>query len=575
VAVVAPDSTSSPERKTFAEDLGSRASRWMRRAGYVTAIFVKFGFASIMHSVGLDRFLRRQDKQDGKVDAATAGLEMAVRLRLAVEEIGATAIKIGQVLSTRPDLVPQEYIQELRKLQEEVPPFPFEQAKAVIEAELGTPLEELFVEFAPEPLGSASLSQVHAAKLPSGEQVAVKVQRPGVVELVETDLAVMRWGARQARRHSKWAQDHDLVGWADEIAHILRNELDFAREGHNAERMRENLADEPRAVVPRVVEEYTASRVLTSQLIVGVSINNEEELAQLKVDRAEVAKAFAEIMLRQVIDDGFFHADPHAGNLKIMPDGRIAFFDFGHVGTAGPQLRSSMLQMLSALLAGDTNEMVNVITSIGVISDKTDLQRLRLDIDKELSRYWGLSAGRVVMSELFDDLMGLLLTHDVRMPPAWISLLRAMTIAEGICLQLDPEFDFDALAADAAQRSLLRRLMPRAILDELGSFSRELSHYVVRLPRQLSELLLRAQVNGLKMRVELEQTDRPLHQFSTMANRLAFSIIVAAVIIAAAMILTSEQAVSTVGSPVAITFIIVGAVMGVWLLYSIIRSGRL
>jgi len=178
---VGQDSTSSPDQQTSAEHLASQVSRWMRRAGSVAGVFTKFGFASVLHSVGLDRFLRRPDKPGVKVDAATAGLEIPVRLRLALEEIGATAIKVGQILSTRPDLLPPEYIQQLRKLQEEVPPFSFEQVREVVEQELGAPLEELFAEFDPEPLGSASLSQVHAAKLPDGPKVAVKVQRPGVM----------------------------------------------------------------------------------------------------------------------------------------------------------------------------------------------------------------------------------------------------------------------------------------------------------------------------------------------------------------------------------------------------------
>jgi len=435
---VEPNSTSSPEGQSSTEDLGRRASRWMRRSSYVAAIFVKFGFASVLHSVALDRFLRRRDKPGEKADAATAGLETPVRLRLALEEIGATAIKVGQVLSTRPDLLPPDYIHELRKLQQEVPPFSFEQVQQILEQELGAPLEELFAEFDPKPLGSASLSQVHAAKLPNGRKVAVKVQRPEVAELVETDLAVMRWGARQATRYSKWAREQQLNDWVDEIAHILRHELDFTREANNAERMRENLADEPRAMIPRVFEDYTTRRVLTSQLVAGANINEEDQLSELDIDCTEVARAFAQIMLRQTITDGFFHADPHGGNLKITSDGRIAFFDFGHVGTAGPQLRNSILQIINAVVNGDTDEMVAIITSVGVIGEQTDLRMLRLDIDKQMSQYWGASAGQIAMAEIIENLLGLLLRHNIHMPPAWISLLRAMTIS-GCCNGSGPQ----------------------------------------------------------------------------------------------------------------------------------------
>lgn len=570
-----PNSTSSPEGQTSAEDRGSRTSRWMRRASYVAAVFVKFGFASVLHSVALDRFLRRRDKPGEKADAATAGLEIPVRLRLALEEIGATAIKVGQVLSTRPDLLPPDYIQELRKLQEEVPPFSFEQVEQILEEELGAPVEELFAEFDPEPLGSASLSQVHAAKLPNGRKVAVKVQRPEVAELVETDLAVMRWGARQASKYSQWAREQNLTDWVDEIARILRHELDFVREAYNAERMRENLSDEPRALVPRVFEDYTTRRVLTSQLITGASINQEEELAKLDIDRTQLAQAFAQIMLRQTITDGFFHGDPHGGNLKITPDGRIAFFDFGHMGTAGPQLRNSILQIINAVVNGDTDEMLAIITSVGVIGEQTDLRVLRLDIDKQMSQYWGASAGQIAMAEIIEDLLGLLLRYNIRMPPAWISLLRAMTISEGVCLQLDPDFDFQAVATEAAREMMLEQFRPANVLRSLGQLARELNQYALRLPRQLSQLLLRVQASGLKVQLQLAEADRPLRKLDTMVNRLAFSIIAAAIIMASAIIFSSEQALTILGRPFITVLAVVGIVMGLWLLYSILRSGRL
>ena len=539
------------------------------------AVFVRFGFASILHSVALDRFLRRRDKPGEKADAATAGLAMPVRLRLALEEIGATAIKIGQVLSTRPDLLPPDYIYELRKLQEEVPPFPYEQVQQILEQELGAPFEELFAEFDPEPLGSASLSQVHAARLLTGQKVAVKVQRPEVAELIETDLAVMRWAARQASKYSQWAREQKLTDWANEIARILRHELDFIREAKNAQRMRENLADEPRALVPRVFEEYTTRRVLTSQLVTGADINQEDQLRELDIDRHEVARAFAQIMLRQTIADGFFHADPHGGNLKITPDGRIAFFDFGHMGTAGPQLRNSIAQGINALLNGDTDEIVAIITNVGMIGEQTDLRMLRLDIDKQVSEYWGASAGQMAMAEIIENLLGQLLRHNIHMPPAWISLLRAITITEGVCLQLDPDFDFQEVAAEAAREMMLERLRPTNILKSLGQLGHELNQYALRLPRQLSQLLLRIQVTGLKVQLELEEADRPLRKLDTMVNRLAFSIIVAAMIIASAMILSSEQALAALGYPATAVLTAIGTIMGLWLLYSILRSGRL
>lgn len=546
----------------------------MRRGGYVAAVFARFGFGSVLHALGLDRFLRRVDK-DRKPDAATAGLELPVRLRLAMQEIGPTAVKVGQALSSRPDLLPLQYVAELRQLENQMPAFSFEQARAIIEEELGAPLEELFAEFNPQPLAAASLSQVHQAQLPDGRKVAVKVQRPEVQEVVETDLTIMRWAARQAQRYSEWCRDNDVVGWAEELAYILRLQLNFIREAHNTERLREVLADDPRAVVPQVFEDYTARRVLTLQLIEGFNIRDEQALTQTGLDRTVLALNFAELMLHQVLEAGYFHADPHAGNLLVQADGRIAFVDCGHIGTAGRELRDSMLTMLTAILANDTAEMVNIFADIGVISEKTDLRLLRLDVDKYLSRYLGARGGDIMLAELIDSLMQMVLTHQIRMPAAWVSLLRAMTITEGVCLELDPEFDFEGLAWRISRRLLAKRLRPPSLLAELGKVSRDIAHYALQLPRQLSELLLRAQAGGLTTKVEVSVSERPLRRLSMMVNRLTFGLIVAALILASAQLLSSQYAVELIGRSLAIAVAILGTLMGLWLLYAIIRSGRL
>ncbi len=555
-------------------DLAPRlGAGYVRRAVHIAGIVARFGFADVLHSLGLDRFLHAP--RAGQVDAATRGLERPVRLRLALEEIGPTGVKIGQALSARPDLLPHEYIVELRKLQEEVPPFAFSAARALLEQELGCALEERFAEFDPVPVAAASLSQVHRARLHDGTQVAVKVQRPEVRAQIEQDLAILTFVAREAERRSEWCRNNDIVSWAGEFAHILRAELDFAREGHNTDRLREQMAEYDSIVVPRVFWELTSRRVLVTEYVEGCSPNDEAGLTALGVDRARLARRFAEVMFKQVTEQGFFHADPHAGNLKVLPDGRIALLDAGHVDFAGQEVRDHMLSLFEALLEGDSRGVVNVLTLVGVISPRTDLPSLRLDVDKTVARFVPSRQVPFGLAEVMDAIFGLLIKHSIRLPATFASLLRAVVIAQGVCLQLDPDFDPWAATGDAVRAMLSNRLRPHHLLAGLHSSLREWTFYLRALPRQLSDLMLRAQAGGPRMRLELEHVDRHLHRLDIMVNRLSFAIVVAAFIIASATILSSERALAALGNPLALGFVAAGVFMGLWLLYSIVRSGRL
>lgn len=539
----------------------------------IAGVFARFGFAHVLQSLGLERFLARP--RQGRLDAATQGLALPVRLRLALEEIGATGIKTGQALATRGDLLPRDFITELRKLQEEVPPFAAEEARALLEQELGGSLEEFFLEFDPQPVAAASLSQVHRARCSEGREVAVKVQRPEVRQQIETDLTILRFAAREAQRYSEWCRENDVVGWVEEFAHLLRAELDFTREAANLDRLREQLDEHDGVTAPRVHWDLTTGRVLTMDFVEGISPNDESSLETLEQDRTEIARRFALSMFRQVTEEGFFHGDPHAGNLRVLNDGRVAFLDCGHVDFAGRELREQMIAMLQALLEGDSRGVINVLTAVGVISSRTDLSLLRLDVDKLVARYTPSVSSPLSLAEAMDVLLGLLVKHNVRVPPTFASLLRALIITEGVCLQLDPGFDAREVSREAVKELMHQRLRPHHLFSDLSSLVREWHHHLRVLPRQLSDLLLRAQAGGARVRVQVDQLDKPLHRLDVMVNRVAFAVVVAAMVLASAVIVSSERAVATLGIHLALGFGIIGALMGLWLLYSILRSGRL
>jgi ubiquinone biosynthesis protein len=534
---------------------------------------VRFGFAHLLHMFGLDRF--RPAPRTGKIDAATRGLEPPVRVRLLLEELGPAGVKIGQALASRADLLPPEYIAELRKLQDEVPPFPFEAARAVIEQELGCPPEEYFAEIDPVPVAAASLSQVHRARRHDGREVAVKVQRPEVRQQIEQDLQLLSLAAREAQRRSEWCRDNDVISWAAEFSHILRAELDFTREGQNTDRLRESLVDTPHVVVPRVHWDLTAHRLLVLDFVAGVTPKDAAGLDALGVDRPRLAQRFAAVMFKQVTQEGFFHADPHAGNLKVLADGRIALLDAGHVDYAGRDLRDHILALLQALVEGDSRGVVNVLTAVGVISARTDLASVRLDVDKMVAQFAPTRTGGFAFAEALDSLFGLLVKHGVRVPATFASLLRALMITQGVCLMLDPQFDAWVASSEAVQSMLRRRLRPHELFAVLQGSVREWGYYAKTLPRQLSDLILRTQAGGTRVRLEIEHIDRSLHRLDIMVNRLSFAVVVAAIIIGSATILASARASAAIGNPLALGFAAIGGLMGLWLLYSIIRSGRL
>lgn len=544
-----------------------------RRVVHIAGIVARFGFEDVLQRLGLAGYLQRRRRS--RLDAATAQLARPVRLRLALEEIGPAGIKIGQALSTRADLLSDEWIAELRKLQDEVPPFPFAAAQAVVEQELGGPLSQFFAEFDPVPVAAASLSQVHRAKRQDGRDVAVKVQRPEVRQQVEQDLFILNLAAREATHYIDWAKENDVVGWATEFGHILRGELDFTREAANTDRLRQDLADTPELTVPGVHWDLTAHRVLTLDFIEGVSPNDEQGLVRLGLDRVQVAREFALAMFRQVTGSGFFHGDPHAGNLKLLSDGRIALLDCGHVDYAGRELREQILAMMQSLLEGDSRGVVNVTVSVGVISSRTDLSALRLDVDKLIARFAPAGPGVFALAEVMDALLGLLVKHAIRVPATFASLVRAVVITQGVCFQLDPQFDAVGFLRQAVQEQLRQRFSPHRMFSVLQSSWREMAYLGRALPRQLSDLIMRTQAGGTRVRLEIEHIDRHMHRMDIMVNRLSFAIIVAAIIMASASILSSAQASQAIANPVALVFAAIAGFMGLWLIYSIIRSGRL
>lgn len=545
---------------------------WLERGGQVAGILWRRGLGPYGRSLGLGRFLSKlhRQPQGAEVDQLT----LPQQVRLACEELGPVAIKLAQTASSRPDLLPAEYIEELGRLQARVPPFPFETARAIVEAELDCSLEEAFSEFDREPVASASIAQVHFATLLGGEAVAVKVQRPDLDRLVEMDLRLLSLAAREAEKRIASAADYRPVQQVAEFGRNLREELDFRIEGRNTDQLREAVAPDENIRVPRIYWELSGRRLLTQERIDGISVADSAALDASGVDRDVLAANFAVSMLRQFLISGFFHADPHPGNILVQPDGRLALLDCGSALGVARELQSTIAKLILAALAADGQGVYEEVTELGVVTERTDLQVLRSEILRLMGRYGGVDISQVSISAVVADLFRAISASRLSVPPVFTAILRALTLTEGTCRALSPNFSFRDACEQVSRERIREQLRPDNVVRELLRNARELDRYVHLLPRQLSELLGRASAGGLPLKLDPADRADLAGRADVMVNRLAYALVVSAMIVGAANILASDRAVSILSAPGAVAFGTVGVLMGAHLVYSILRSGR-
>ncbi len=368
----------------------SQTFRHMRRYRQIARILTRYGFGQVLTQLGIGRMIAPGLQKLRFSSAEILHATPAERVRMAVEELGPTFIKLGQILSTRADIVPPDLIHELEKLQDTVPPTPFPLIQAQVELELKRPLSELFATFDPVPVASASLGQVHLATLAGGEEVAVKVFRPGIDKVIDVDLDILLQAAALAQKRTDWGQYYDVLSLAQEFANTLRQEQNYEQEGHNMDRFRQIFADEPSVRVPSVYWETTTRRVLTMERLEGVKITDLEGLEAAGLDPAVVARRNIHILLKAVLQEGFFHADPHAGNFSVLPGEVIGMMDFGIMGQVDPGARLGLIQLFVGLFRGDSERSVEALSSLGIATRAADKRALTRDMERLKLQYYGL-----------------------------------------------------------------------------------------------------------------------------------------------------------------------------------------
>ncbi len=520
--------------------LFGRRRRHVRRYREIAQILLKHGFGQFLDILELAPFVSLPRRLLRDESADTGGTP--VRLRLVLEELGPTFVKFGQILSTRPDIVPPAYLHELVKLQDTVPPVQFDAIRACVEAELDAPLETLFSQFEPTPLASASLGQVHAARLPDGQDVVVKVQRPGISATVETDLEILYDLSRLVQERTALGEVYDLVEIADDFAATLRAEMDYRREGRNADRFRSNFAGESVLYVPAVYWEYTTRRVLTLERIEGIRIDAVEQLEAAGIDRHQVAVNAAHIVMREVFDHGFFHADPHPGNFVVMPDATIGAMDFGMVGHIDRALKDSLMRLFIVSVRRDVAGMADELLRMGVAEPRVDRRRLERDLRFLLEKYRDLPLREIRAQELVNDINPVVFRHHLHFPTDLWLLAKTLVMLEGVGLQLDPDFDMLGVAMPFAQRKAAELSSPVAVGGRLMEAASDLVDDLLHLPEQWRRIVQQIEQGQIRVVVAQEPREAELERVDRMVRRLAATLVLAAFILGTALLISQVAA---------------------------------
>ena len=542
----------------------------LRRFSQIGRVLVRHGFGFV--------FDVRRDRREKKGLQEFLAPNFGVRLRRTLDDLGPTFVKFGQLLSTRSDILPEGVLSELQKLQDTVRPMPAGAAQAIVERELGAPVDEVFERFDPDPLGSASIGQVHRAVLRSGEVVAVKVQRPEAPGRVESDLELMREFALLLDRRFARRIFVDVRGLVAEFETVIRRELDYTAEAANARRFAANFAETP-VVIPRIHLEYSTPFVLTLQYIEGTRFRDIRPLLLAPSERRRVASMGADAIFKMAFEDGFFHGDPHPGNLILTPQGDLALLDFGMVGYMSRGDIEALSRLFIAVVQRDAAAALRGLESLGVRYSTEVRGDLVRDLREFLNKYSGLSVGEVTLGQALSELIALARNYRLRVPPVFPLLTKALVTAEGLARAIDPTINVYEVARPYARRLLLERYEPEGVLEGVRERALEYARYVEDYPEQLRQLLSEVADGELEVQLRHGGLDELVGEVDVLANRLVFALVSGALLLGSCMLGAFAHGGPTVpylGVPV-VSFVgfTLSLIMGSILLIIIFRSRSL
>ena len=551
------------------------------RIRQITNVFLKYGFGKVIDQIHLGRFIpfRKRLKAFGQWPSVK-GPSAPEQLRKAFAELGPSFIKLAQILSSRPDLITKHYAEEFKKLQDRVPPFPAEDAIRIIEQETGNKLHDIFIEFDRSPIAAASIAQVFRGKLKDGSDVIIKVQRPHIREQIETDIRILIYAANLLEKYFPESSFFNPAGIVEEFSRTVRKELDFLEEARNCIRFRHNFMNNPDIYIPKIFEEHTTDKVLIMERIEGVRIDDIKEITRQGLDRKHLAKIGVDAYFKMVLEDGFFHADPHPGNIFAMPGGMIGFMDFGIVGRISSELRETLAGTFLALIHKDFDSLIDQYLELGLVPEHIDMDIFRKAFKADLSDFleplYGLTIKEINFADYLDTVTHIAIKHKMKIPSDLLLVNKAMLFLENVGRELDPDFDFISAAEPYASKLIKEKLKPGRLYEKARKNILEISDFAFFFPKQMKQIIQKMLRDDIGIKMTHVGMEKFIKDLDRSSNRIAFSMIISAILLSSAIMHATGAGPSVFGmSLLGIVSFGIAFILGVWLIISIIRSGML
>ena len=538
----------------------------LARLGEIAQVAARHGFGYVFG---------RKDIPPEPLEEGPAGKSRGRRLREMLDELGPTFVKFGQLLSTRPDIVPPDILEELRGLQDDARPEPFEQVRAVVEAELGLTIEQIFEEFDEQPIAAASIGQVHRARLPGGQQVVVKVQRPDAERQISADIQLLYQAAKVAQDRIRRLQFIDLVETVDEFARTIRRELDYGIEARNAEVFRRNFGGDETVAVPKVYWRYTTPRVLTMERVEGTTLRQLDLAEWSAADRVTLANRITQTWMQMVFVHGFFHADPHPANILVRDPDRISVVDCGMTEQLSQRDREALVRLLIDIIDQDAERLPRRLRALGVRFPRAKEEELADRLAVIVQRYSAIAIGDIDIREVLREIFGTVYAIGVTLPARWVMLDKTVATLAGVALEISPDFDVFAVARPYAVRLVADRYRPDRIAGRVRADLTRYAEAMLDYPFQVSELLDEFKDGDVEIRIKPEGFDQAVEKLEATANRVVLSVIAASLFLTSAVIAVFAHYADVAGlSLLALPGLIAAIVLLVWLCVGIFRSGR-